>query len=379
MTTSLAETTVSADALTEFCRDVLRAVGTPEAGAELVAASLTAADCRNIGSHGVVRLLPVYVRRLQVGATRATPNIQITRRRGVSLLVDGDAGLGQVVGSEAMRLAVETARELGAGVVGVRNSSHFGIGAFFVEQATRAGMVGISMSNATPNMPPAGGRSRFLGTNPLTIGVPGPGERPVMLDMATSVVARGKIVMAEKEGQTIPANWAIDGDGHPTQDATAALLGAVQPMAGYKGAGLAMMIDILSGVLTGAAFGPHVVDLYDQSGRHQNVGHLFAAIDVEAFMPLEDFRVRVGQFVDEVRAQPRTPDTDRIFLPGELEYEAEARALQHGIAISAAGLKELDGLAHRVGVLPLAARAMSISPLSETSVPMAGNDALAPG
>lgn len=376
------ETLIPTEALAAFCRDALMAVGTPEQDAELVAASLATADARNIGSHGVVRLLPVYIRRLQAGATKARPNIQVVRRLGVSTLVDGDAGLGQVVGSRAMQLAIATAREQGAGVVGVRNSSHFGTGAFFVEQAIREGMVGLAMSNATPNMPVAGGRSRFLGTNPFTIGVPGPHERPLLLDMATSVVARGKIVMAEKEGRTIPSGWAIDGDGYATEDATAALRGAVLAMGGYKGAGLALMIDVLAGVLSGAAFGPHVVDLYDQTGRHQNVGHLFAAISIDAFMPLAEFRARVGQFVAEAREQPRMPGIERIFLPGEIEQEAELRSTEHGIALTAAGWDELDTLAKTLGVVPLATRVSSAKASDGARIDrihVVGNDALAPG
>lgn len=383
MTAVHEETYVTAAALSAFCRDALQAVGTPSEAAETVAASLTAADCRNIGSHGVVRLLSVYVRRLESGATNAWPTIEVVRRHGVSALIDGDAGLGQVVGSEAMRMAIAMARERGAGVVGVRNSSHFGMGAFFVEQATRAGMFGLSMSNATPNMPVAGGRGRFLGTNPFTLGVPGADDRPLLLDMATSVVARGKIVMAEMEGKTIPADWAIDPAGNATDDAAAALRGAVLPMAGYKGAGLAMMIDVLCGVLTGAAFGPHVVDLYDQSDRHQNVGHLFAAIAVDAFMPLAEFRARIGEYIAEVHAQPRLPGFDRIYLPGEIEYDAEARALKEGIAISVSGWQELDALADRLGIEPLASRTgasdAAVHNGQTSPIHMTGNDALAQG
>lgn len=353
MTGKLGEMPVPLAALSAFCVDVLRAVGVPAGAAALVADSLTAADARNIPSHGVVRLLPVYVRRLETGSTRPAPSIRVVHRRGATALIDGDAGLGQVVGYDAMHLAVTMAREQGAGIVGVRNSSHFGTGAFFVEQAVKAGMIGVGMSNATPNMPPAGGRSRFLGTNPLTIGAPGPDHRPIVLDMATSVVARGKIVMAQKEGRTIPAGWAIDPEGNPTEDPEAALSGAVLAMAGYKGAGLALMIDLLCGVLTGAAFGPHIVDLYDGSTSVQNVGHFFAAIDVEAFMPLAAFRARVGQFVDEVRAQPRLPGIDAIHLPGELELAAAERARRNGIIIPEAGWHELDTLAQRLEVTPL--------------------------
>lgn len=343
--------------LDAFCRDVLQAAGVAEGDAACVAASLTAADSRGIASHGAARLLGVYVRRLQVGSTRAAPDIRVVQRTGGVALLDGDAGLGQVVGSEAMRLAVTLAQEHGVGAVGVRNSSHFGIGAFFVEQATRAGMVGLAMSNATPNMPPAGARSRFLGTNPFALGVPGPtSEQPIVLDMATSVVARGKIVMADKHGEVIPPDWAMTGSGEPTTNAAEALLGAVLPMAGYKGSGLAMMIDLLSGVLTGAASGQEVVDLYDRSERHQDLGHFFIAIDVAAFCPPDVFQQRVAQYAAQVRLQPRAPGVDQILLPGDKERLAAEQAALAGIPLSATDLADLDALARDLGVPGLGSR-----------------------
>ncbi len=312
---------VPLQALVGFCSEALEKVGVPRESAALVAKSLSDADACGLASHGAVRLLPVYLSRLETGSTRARPKITVERRRGNAALVDGGAGLGAVVGHYAMDLAIAMARESGIGIVGVRQSSHFGTGAFYMGQATRAGMIGIAMTNAPSNMPPAGGRSKFFGTNPLAIGLPYAPGRPIVLDMSTSVVARGKIVMADKNGESIPLGWAIDEEGKPTRDTAAALRGAVLPMAGYKGAGLALMIDAFCGVLTGAAFGPHIVDLYDTGDQPQNVGHGFIAVDVEVFMPLDSFTARLDQFAQEVRSQPRQPDVDRIFLPGELEQE----------------------------------------------------------
>lgn len=343
-------------ALFSFCRDVLKAVGLSSESAKRVARSLTEADARSLSSHGVVRLLPVYVRRLEQGTTNPTPTIRTVQRRGGAALIDADNAPGQVAGHAAMDLAIELARSDGVGTVGVRKSSHFGFGALFVEQASDAGMIGLALTNASSNMPPAGGRSRYFGTNPLAIGVPSDGEYPLVLDMSTSVVARGKIVMAEMEGRTIPTGWAIDSRGYPTEDPAAALLGAVLPMAGYKGSGLALMIDVLSGVLTGAAFGGHVVDLYDEGGGAQNVGHLFVAIDVDAFMSVPTFKARLAQFVTEVRSQPRMPGVDRIYLPGEMEFESRERAVQAGVRVSAAGWTELHELAARWNVTPLMER-----------------------
>lgn len=333
-----------------FCCNVLQAVNVPPEDAALVARSLTEADARGLGSHGLVRLLPIYVQRLQAGTTRARPNIRVLQQRGVASVLDGDAGLGQVVGHAAMRHAISIAHEMSCGVVVARHSSHFGIGALFVEQAIEAGMIGIVLTNAPANMPPHGGRTRFFGTNPLAIGLPCGDEQPIVLDMSTSVVARGKIVMLHKLGLPIPSGWGIDPDGNPTEDAGVALAGAVLPMGGHKGSGLAFIIDALCGVLAGAAFGPHIVDLYDTGDQPQNVGHFFLALSVEAFMPPSMFGERMDQLVREVRAQPRQPDVDRIYVPGEWEYEQAAQNRRAGIALPATGVRELDALADRVGV-----------------------------
>jgi LDH2 family malate/lactate/ureidoglycolate dehydrogenase len=269
----------------------------------------------------------------------------VIRRKGVVAVLDGDAGLGQVVGHAAMQLATEIAHELSCGVVAVRHSSHFGIGALFVEQAVAQGLIGIALTNAPANMPPHGGRQRFFGTNPLAIGIPCASEPPVVLDMSTSVVARGKIVMLQKLGLPVPAGWAIDPEGHPTEDTAAALAGCVLPMSGHKGSGLA-----------GAASGPQIVDLYDTGDQPQNVGHFFLALSVDAFMPLGEFGAHMDQVVREVRSQPRQAGVERIYVPGEWEYELAERSKAQGITLPAAGVRELDALANRVGVKLLSER-----------------------
>jgi LDH2 family malate/lactate/ureidoglycolate dehydrogenase len=179
--------------------------------------------------------------------------------------------------------------------------------------------------------------------------------------MSTSVVARGKIVMAQMEGRLIPEGWAIDANGHPTVDPADALQGAVLPMAGYKGSGLALMIDVLCGVLTGSSFATHVVDLYDKGGKVQDVGHFFLAVAVDAFMPLQVFKDRLNQFTTELRAQPRMPGVERIYLPGELEFESARRAAEQGVALGEGGWDELNKLARQWNVTPLEER-MRLAP-----------------
>lgn len=348
------ELRVSPDTLQRFCREILTAAGASREAADIVAESLTKADACGLFSHGSVRLLPVYVRRLIAGATRAAPTIQMVRQQGSVALIDGDGGLGQVVGLHAIRLAISLARSHGVGVVGVRNSSHFGAGAFFTQETLAADMIGVVMTNAPSNMPPWGGRKPYFGTNPLCVALPCAEEPPVVLDMSTSVAARGKIVMAATTGQTIPEGWAIDREGRPTQDAQAALEGAVLPFGGYKGAGLALIIDALCGVLTGAAFGPYIVNLYDGGDGVQNLGHLFMALNIDVFMPVAEFKARMDRFVQEIRAQPRMPAVERIYVPGELEYEAERRSRQAGILLPGAAV--LDLLAEQMNIPPLHAR-----------------------
>jgi len=347
---------ISVSALHAYCCDALQAAGVALDDARLVADSLTQADARGLSSHGVVRLLPVYTRRLRAGTTHARPQVCIERRRGAVTVIDGDAGMGQVTGTFAMRTAVDLAREMGAGIVGVRNSSHFGYGAMYVEQAVAEGMIGVALTNAPSNMPPWGGRTPYFGTNPIAVGIPCGEERPVILDMSTSVVARGKIVMAQKKGEAIPPGWAIDADGQPTTDAAAALAGAVLPFGGYKGSGLALLVDVLSGVLTGAAFGLHIINLYDEGERTQNLGHFFVALDPSSFLPAGDFEAHMDQFVREVRCQPRMPGVDRIYLTGEIEFEQAEESARFGVVLPEAGVAELDQLALELGIRPLQAR-----------------------
>jgi LDH2 family malate/lactate/ureidoglycolate dehydrogenase len=345
---------LSLSVLHQFCQDVLQAAGVPAESAAIVADSLTRADACGLYSHGSVRLLPVYTRRLLAGTTRALPEIQVVRRRKSVAVLDGGAGLGQVVGSRAMELAVEMARDTGTGTVAVRNSSHFGTSAFFLQHAVAADMIGIVMTNAPSNMPPWGGRAPFFGTNPLAVGLPCGEEPPVILDMSTSVVARGKIVIAAQMGQSIPTGWAIDKDGNPTQDAEAALTGAVLPVGGYKGSGLAVIIDALCGVLSGAAFGPHIINLYDEGDQVQNLGHFFMAMDVDAFMDVEMFKQRMDQFLREIREQPRMVGVDHIYTPGEIEFAETQKSIENGVALP--NITELDQLADRLNVKRLSER-----------------------
>lgn len=344
---------LQAEDLRRFTREVFQAVGVSAEHAAIIADSLVQAELRGQGSHGVSRLLDIYVKRLQCGATNPRPNVHIVTQRGGTALVDGDNGPGQVVGHFAMGIAIRLAQEYGVSFVVVRRSSHYGAAAFFLHQAAEAGMIGFTTTNAPPNMPPWGGRKPYLGTNPLALAVPSGSYGPILLDMATSVVAKGKILLMAKEGhKTIPPGWALDADGNPTTDVQAALNGMMLPVGGHKGYGLALMVEILSALLSGADFGPHLGALYGDFHRGQNVGHSFGALDVSAFGPKEAFLERMDALIAEIKAVPRQAGVEEILMPGEVERRCQARYEVEGIPFEAPVYDEICRIGKALQVAP---------------------------
>lgn len=330
------------------CR-VLERLDVPADDAREVSGCLTKAELRGVDSHGMVRL-PVYSRRLQAGVVNARPVIQRLASGTAAALIDGGNGLGPVVGARAMEAALDLAREHGTGFVGVRNSNHFGPAAYYVEKAVSRGCIGFAISNAPPNMAPFGGRTRFLGTNPIAIGVPAGEEHPLIFDASTSVVARGKIIVAAHSKKPIPEGWAIDPDGYPTTDPEQALAGAVLPFGGPKGSAISFIIDIFCGVLTGAAFASHLNTLEDLTAV-QNIGHVFAAVRTDVFVPDAEFRKRMDAILKMLKASPAARDgAERVLVPGELELAHEARHRQQGIAVSRPIATQLANLGAELGV-----------------------------
>jgi LDH2 family malate/lactate/ureidoglycolate dehydrogenase len=326
------------DLLDYACR-VLERLDVPPEHAREVAGCLIKAELRGVGSHGMVRL-PVYAQRIRAGVVKAQPDIRIVSTGTASALIDGDNGLGPVVGARAMDAALDLARTHGTGLVGVRHSNHFGPAAYYVEKAVGAGCIGLAISNAPPNMAPFGGRTRFLGTNPVAIGIPAGLEDPLIFDASTSVVARGKIIVAAQTGQSIPEGWAIDPEGHPTTDANLALAGAVLPFGGPKGSALSFIIDIFCGVLTGAAFASHLNTLEDLTAV-QNVGHVLAAVRTDLFMREEESTQRMDAILVMLKASPTTPETERVLVPGEIELANQSRMRAQGIELAPAIAAEL--------------------------------------
>jgi LDH2 family malate/lactate/ureidoglycolate dehydrogenase len=339
---------IPAPRLTSFAANVLAAVGLPEADAELVADSLVTADLWGHQSHGVLRL-SWYVDRIRAGVMRAVTTPETVADTGALAVVDGHDGVGQVLAAHAAREAAGRAHTHGVGVVAVRNSNHFGTAAYFTRMAARDGCVAILTTNASPAMAPWGGRRKTVGTNPWSIAAPAGRHDVMVMDIANTAVARGKVYLARQRGEPIPAGWAIDADGAPTTDPAAAIAGVILPMAGHKGYAIALMMDVLSGVLTGSAFGGAVSGPY-QVERRSGCGHLFIALDVAAFGDPDGFARRMEQLVAEVRSVPLAQGFDEVLYPGELEARAAREHLERGLSLPRQTLEDLRRLAAATGV-----------------------------
>jgi LDH2 family malate/lactate/ureidoglycolate dehydrogenase len=338
----------SAEELISYSCAVLEQLDLPPQDARQVAECLVKAELRGVDSHGMIRL-PVYTKRIQAKVVKARPSIRVESRYPSVALVDGDNGLGPAVCACAMEEAIRLAENCGIGFVGVRNSNHFGAAAFYVEKAIARNCIGCAVSNAPPNMAAFGGRERFLGTNPLAVGIPAGQERPLIFDASSSVVARGKIIVAAQRNLPIPEGWAIDPEGVPTTNAHAALAGAVLPFGGPKGSAVSFIIDILSGVLTGASFALHLNTL-ENLGAVQNLGQVFGAYRTDLFLPAEEFARRMDEILQMLKNSPAARGVERVLAPGELEFDTEDRLRREGILLTEEVTRQLVDLGNEVGV-----------------------------
>jgi len=337
------------EGLQHFCEQVFIKAGVPAQSAAIVAESLVQADLRGVDSHGVVRTA-IYLQRIEAGMIDPFAAVKKVNESEATILVDGQNNFGSVIGTKALDLALEKAKKHGAAFVGVKGSNHFGTGAYYVKKAIEQDMILLVMSNASQTMPPTGGVRPFIGTNPLAVGVPSGKELPFILDMATSVVARGKIIVSAQKGEPIPLGWAIDKDGNPTTDAEAALEGSVLPVGGPKGYAISMFIDILSGVLTGAGFGKYVNNMYENWEESQNVGHVFIAVDINRFIPVEQFKARMDQYIQEIKQEPKATGVEEILIPGELEHRRSLERKEFGIELQPKVVEELTAIGKTYGV-----------------------------
>jgi LDH2 family malate/lactate/ureidoglycolate dehydrogenase len=324
---------------------ILTARGVPDADARLVAESLVTADTWGHPSHGMLRL-PWYVARLDSGAMRAITDTQTVSSFAAVSVLDGRDGIGQVVTHRAITAAANAANTYGVGVVAVRNSNHFGTAAYWTRILAEWGCVGILTTNGSPAMAPWGGVEKLVGANPWSIAVPGGRHGTVVLDIANIGVARGKVYAARQRGQRLPEGWAIDASGLPTTDPQAAIDGLILPMAGHKGYAISVMMDVLSGVLTGSSFGSDVVGPY-VSDQRSGCGHLVVAIDVAAIMPPEQFTARIDELITTLKGS-RTAPGGEILVPGELENRAVATAAGT-VTLPSKTIEELNALASGCG------------------------------
>lgn len=316
---------VAASALADFVGRLFAAAGLSAAAAAEVADGLVEADLEGLSSHGVM-LVDMYISRLRQGSVSREPSAAVVLERNGAVVLDAGHALGHLTGRQAMTIAVDKSREFAAGIVSVRHGFHFGAAGRYAQQAAQAGCIGIVMCNTRPLMPAPGGAERVVGNNPLAIALPAAGDIPVVLDMATSEAAMGKIRMAEKAKQPLPPTWAVTADGAPTTDPAAAIAGMLLPTGGAKGFGLSFMIDLMCGLLSQGAFGPQVRPLYGDFTVPYDCSHLFIAIDVAHFCDVDEFRRQVAAAAERIRLGKRAPGVDRLFTPGEPEWRRQRDA-----------------------------------------------------
>ena len=332
--------------LLAFVERVLQAVGVPAEDARIVADCLTTANLSGMDSHGVVRLAH-YVRRLGNGTIKTDAHPQFAQTSPSTGIMDGDDGLGHVVTYKACTEAMRLASESGSGVVAINNSSHFGMTGFYILRLVAEGYIGMMMTATDAFLIPFGSRKPFFGTNPIAVGFPTEGI-PVILDMATTSIPYGKVALAKVEGRDIPPDWGYDAEGNPTTDPNA--IAGLHPIAGPKGSGLAMIIDIFCSLLSGMPFGPHINAMYGEMDEPRKLGHFVLAIDLERFMPLDRFKKRLGQMLQEFEALPPADGFDKVYYPGQIEGKRREKRSVEGVPIDPGLYEELSKLGKRFAI-----------------------------
>jgi LDH2 family malate/lactate/ureidoglycolate dehydrogenase len=344
---------VSVEVLERFMNDVLTKVGVPPEDAATVADVLITADKFGIDSHGISRLKPIYYNRIKDGILNPVTKIDIVREGPTTAVLDGNHGMGHVIGKRAMEMAINKAREYGMGMVAVRNSSHYGIAGYYTNMAADAGLIGISGTNARPSIAPTFGVEPMLGTNPLTFSMPTDEEFHFFLDCATSMAQRGKIEVYARLDKDIPEGWVIDNEGRIRTDThgvladlpkgTAALTplgGVLEETGSHKGYGYATVVEILSAALQGGAFLHALSGMKDGKKVPHALGHFFIAINVEAFTSLDEFKKTTGDILRALRASKKAPGRDRIYTAGEKEYLTCLERTANGVPINESLQKE---------------------------------------
>ncbi|MDP3799413.1 MAG: Ldh family oxidoreductase [Polaromonas sp.] len=341
--------------LSRFITVAMTRLGLPEADAAIVGRLMSEAELQGSDGHGVIRLLP-YARRIRAGGLNLRPNIKVVQERPGMALLDGDNGMGHLVMQRAAELAIEKARHCGIAWVGSRFSNHAGPASLYARMPMAHDMIGLYFAVGNANhLPPWGGLDMLLSTNPIAVAVPAGEEPPVVLDMATTVAAYGKVKAKAQRGEMMPPGWMIDRLGQPLLDPKRAEEGFLMPIGGYKGYGLSLIVGLLAGTLNGAAMGSGVIDFNHDDTTTTNTGQAVMAIDLSAFGEVTGFKARVDQLVRELRGSERMPGVDRIWLPGEQSHERRAANERDGMALPPVLLQQLDAFARDMGIPTLQA------------------------
>ena len=336
-----------------FIALALAAVGMRERDAEVIAHLMAEADLQGSDGHGSIRLAP-YLKRIRAGGVNLNPEIRVVRERSGMALIHGDNGMGHLVMKRAAELAIAKARDAGVAWVGAQWSNHAGPASLYARMALEHDMIGLYFAVGNANhMPPWGGLEMLLSTNPVAVAVPAGEEPPIVLDMATTVAAYGKVKAKAAKGESMPEGWMIDRTGKPLTDPRRAHEGFLLPIGGYKGYGLALVVGLLAGTLNGAAMGKDVIDFNADTGSATNTGQAIMAIDPAAFGDLDEFKQSVDKLVRDLRASERMPDVDRIWMPGEQSHERRLTHAREGIPLAPAVWTALDGVAADLEIPPL--------------------------
>jgi LDH2 family malate/lactate/ureidoglycolate dehydrogenase len=333
---------IDADHLMEVTTQLLQALGAEDKEARLVAKILVQADLRGIRTHGCA-FLPLIAERCAHGLLNIPTKTKRITDEGAIAHIDGNNGLGQIASVEAMQVCIHKARKHGIALALIRNTNHIGFLGYYTHMAAAEGMIGICATNAAASVAPWGGAEPFFGSNPLSIAAPAANGAPIVLDMSASVVARGKIRRAQRLNESIPSGWALDETGRPTTDPAEALKGTLLPIAGHKGSGLALFIDLMCGLLSGSKYGRDLLTFHKPIGP-TGVGAMFMAVDIGRFMPLARFEILVNEYAAAIRNSQKAIGIERIFLPGEIEADKTDASKSQGIEVDSQIIEKINVL-----------------------------------
>jgi LDH2 family malate/lactate/ureidoglycolate dehydrogenase len=336
----VSEITVNPSAVLDYCKKLFQAVGMPEQEAFVNADNLVDADLKGHPSHGVSRM-PIHLKRIRVGAVRTSYELKLVSDGPSVALYDACNSMGPYAALKAMEHAIEKAKKTGVSFVTVKNSNHYGTAGYYVEPAIKQGLIGFSTTNASSRMAPWGSKDAYFGTNPFAVGIPADKQLPIIADMATSLVARGKIVIAAQNKEKIPLGWGMNKEGELTTDPAEALVGSVAPMGTYKGSAIALLISVLTGMLSGSAFGTDIKDMYAYFDGGTETSHAFGAISIDAFIPGDIFRKSMDKMILDIKRSSLAKNIPEIFLPGEIEQRNRERGLREGIQLSLPIIEDL--------------------------------------